>query len=187
VVTDTASGTGPNTTSLAGKTVVPSAAKGLTPLGAPLALGRDITTSDGDDEDSSISSDVESMYSEKECIVATRAPPERKPALCAKIQAHCWHLPLTFGGEPLRFLIDSGSEVTIVRTSEFHKQPALCKLTMEPSPWQLSGIGGSKVTVHGVIPLPVALGGKTYVIEALVADITTPGVLGMNFFEQNNV
>ena len=145
---------------------------------------RDPSSDEADDEDSP--SEDESAL-EPERLVVAPAEETRRSTTCAKVQAHCWFLNVPFGKSTVRFLVDSGSEVTIIRSDVFKKESTLRGLPLKHAQWKLSGIGGENVPVRGVTNIPITLGNKAYWIEALVADITTPGVLGMNFLEQHNV
>ena len=108
----------------------------------------------------------------------------REPGMCARLRAHCWFLPVPFGNTSVRFLIDSGSEVTIVKSDFFFKEPSLKDRPLVNAGWEIVGIGGEDVPVKGATHIPITLGGREYLIEALVADINTTGVLGMNFFQK---
>ena len=157
------------------------------PLVEPVVLHGELSSEDADNEDSSVSSTDESTTDCPELIVASRPRNEDDKLQCARLQVRCWYLPLKFGGVPVRFLVDSGSEVTIVCTEVFRGNDVLRSLPLDKTSWRLSGIGGAEVAVHGVTILPIKLGDQEYQVEAIVADITTPGVLGMNFFEQHNI
>jgi predicted aspartyl protease len=101
--------------------------------------------------------------------------------ICASIKADCWYLPLTLGKTQARFLVDSGSEITIINANVFRREPALNAIPLHESEWIVNGIGGEDITVHGMAEVPIQLDERTYVMECLVADIKTAGVLGMNF------
>ena len=142
----------------------------------------DRSSDEADNEDSASAAD-ESLEPEPEKLVVTH----NKRTTCAKVQARCWYLTVPCGQTKLRFLVDSGSEVTIVQTDTFKRQSALARLPLKPCQWSISGIGGNNVAVHGVTVLPLIFNGKEYAIEALVADVAAPGVLGMNFLEKYDV
>ena len=109
--------------------------------------------------------------------------------VCRHLQDSCWYLPLSFdGGRAVRFLVDSGSEVTLVATSTFRREPALRNLELhDPGSWQLCGVAGESVKVRGLIDLPITLEGTTYPTEAVVADIGTAGIVGINFLREHQI
>ena len=117
-------------------------------------------------------------------IVTPRRLRIREPHVCARLRAHCWFLPVPFGSSTARLLVDSGSEVTIIKSDFFFKEPFLRDRQLVNAGWEIVGIGGEDVSVKGATVIPITLGGREYMIEALVADINTTGVIGMNFFQK---
>ena len=86
----------------------------------------------------------------------------------------------------MRFLVDSGSEVSLVRPDIYRRIANKRHLQLEDTDWNLTGVGGTGVTIKGLTTLPMEIGKREYSVDALVADIHTPGVLGMNFFAEND-
>ena len=149
----------------------------ITPSGVVPVTLSEASAAEADDEDST---------TEKR-LVSIRTGRGIK---CSLIQESCWFLPLTFGKNTERFLVDSGSEVTLVGYDMFKRNPALRILELrDPGPWQLSGVGGEDVKIRGLISLPITLDGKEYVTDAVVADLGggTAGIIGMNFLQKHNV
>ena len=70
----------------------------------------------------------------------------------------------------------------------FRKEPALRNLELrDPGPYKLYGAGDNRIRIHGIIDLPITLGDKVYLTEAIVADIGAAGIIGMNFLRVHRV
>ena len=137
-----------------------------------------------EDEPSSLS-DSESEL-EPEILVPIRPPPEHGTAKCSQILSRCWYVVLHFGTTPVRFLLDSGSEVTIISKAVYESTPSL-QQPVGLTTWKISGIGDNTVPVRGSITLPLNLGDYRDSLDAIIADISTPGILGMNFLERPGI
>jgi len=47
------------------------------------------------------------------------------------------------------------------------------------------GVGGTPLRVNGVAKLDLELGGKRYLVEMVVANLRTQGILGLDFLENH--
>ena len=108
-------------------------------------------------------------------------------ATCAKIKVNCWYIPVTFGKCAVKFLVDSGSEVTLIRKDIFYQIPSPQRSSLEQTRWKINAVDGGGVRGYGSATVQMLINGKSYSTEILVADITSPGVLGMNFLQRHNV
>ena len=85
---------------------------------------------------------------------------------------------------PCRMIIDTGANVTIIRSDLAHQLGE--KLMWTPSSVTLQTVTGDKINVHGKIHINIAFGDATYHHVAYVADISDPFILGLNFLRERN-
>ena len=166
-------------------TVEPAPAQVVTPPES--GVSQPATADEADDEGSSApsgseSSQPESLHREPRSVTVTR-----EQFSVSQVKVHCWHLPVTFANATESFLVDSGSEVTIIRNDIFKRESALHQKLLGNPGWKILGIAGNEVNVYGVAMVPIKIGNREYPIEALIADIGAPGIIGMNFLLKYNV
>ena len=81
-------------------------------------------------------------------------------------------------------MVDTGAAVSLLGTDTWNKIKGNSML----APWTnpgLVGVGGAPLRVSGTAKLHLELGGQQYLVEMVVADLRTEGVLGLDFLETN--
>jgi len=83
-------------------------------------------------------------------------------------------------------MLDTGAAVLLLDTDTWNK----IKGTSTLAPWTnsgLVGVGGTPLRVSGTAKLQLELGGHQYLVEMVVADLRTEGILGLDFLETNPI
>lgn len=119
----------------------------------------------------------------------------RREVVFQRMVGRCPEITATFGGVPVKSLLDSGSEVTTVNEKFFYDQ--LYDFFTEDSSWvTVKGGNGLRIPCEGYFEVDITLLGRTYPkVVVLVAtdpeDEPTrlrkrqvPGIIGCNLLEQ---
>ena len=85
----------------------------------------------------------------------------------------------------LTALIDTGSNVTILKTSEFNHISSYCEIPIQPVNIQLVTATGETSPFYGKAKMTIDIGGNVFEHEILIADIKTDVILGRDFLFNN--
>ena len=103
------------------------------------------------------------------------------------VSARCWFVPVTLHGAKLRFLLDSGADVTIVPYDRFLSIPDHLRPPLTPLPMDVHGPFGDSLDVRGTCRLPLEIGGTLYAVDCTIVGSECPAILGMNFMKEFDV
>ena len=95
-----------------------------------------------------------------------------------------FHINGVINSYTVHFMLDTGAAVSLLGTYTWNK----IKGTSTLAPWTnpgLVGVGGTPLRVSGTATLQLELGGRQYLVEMVVADLRTEGILGLDFLETN--
>ena len=90
-------------------------------------------------------------------------------------------------GEKSRFLVDSGSDVTVLPLDRFLAIPAKSRPTLTPLGVPLYGATGHSLDVRGTCTIPLGIGDHVVPVECTVVGGRVCPILGMNFMKQHKV
>ena len=103
------------------------------------------------------------------------------------ISARCWYVPVILYGMKLRFLFDSGADVSIVPYDRYLSIPDHLRPILTPLPVDVHGASGHSLDVRGTCRLPLEIGGTTYDVDCTIVGSDCPAILGMNFMREFDV
>ena len=89
-------------------------------------------------------------------------------------------------GYPCRIVVDTGSNVTIVRPDVLERHGTALPPCIRPTSSLLSTATGETVPVRGKGPLRIRVGGVAITQDTLVADIKDECIVGLDFMLANN-
>ena len=95
-----------------------------------------------------------------------------------------FHINGVINSYTVHFMLDTGAAVSLLGTDTWNK----IKGTSTLAPWTnpgLVGVGGTPLRVSGIAKLHLELIGQQYIVEMVVADLRTEGILGLDFLESN--
>ena len=95
-----------------------------------------------------------------------------------------FHINGSINSYTVHFMLDTGAAVSLLDAKTWDKIKG--NSTLEP--WTnpgLMGVGGTPLSVDGIAKLDLELGEKQYLVEMVVADLRTEGILGLDFLETN--
>ena len=91
-----------------------------------------------------------------------------------------------FGNQPVRFLLDSGSEMNLISDSVWKACNPRPAIDDDGRRWSLKGIGGEEIPLHGCVrDAPVQLDGRNFDHHFFVSPRRHPqydGILGQPWF-----
>ena len=82
---------------------------------------------------------------------------------------------------PITFLIDTGSNVTILSKEMLQKLPTETNTSVEPTTLKMLTVTGEVTPFLGKIDLNLTIGTQKLKHSVLIADIENDGILGMDF------
>ena len=82
---------------------------------------------------------------------------------------------------PITFLIDTGSNVTILSKEMLQKLPSETNTLVEPSTLKMLTVTGEVTPFLGKMDLNLTIGTQKLKHNVLIADIENDGILGMDF------
>ena len=88
---------------------------------------------------------------------------------------------ITLGNLPVTFLIDTGSNVTIISKNFTEKLPSDTLQSIQPTNTQMLTVTGEVTPFLGKTELDMKIGKQTFKHTVLIADIENDGILGMDF------
>ena len=89
------------------------------------------------------------------------------------------YLPVQINGIHTDMLIDSGATASLISVEVFNQmvnQPIL-----KPVKGEMVAVNGMNLKTHGVCDFDVIIGGFCYSVRAIVAELNTSGILGLDF------
>ena len=92
-----------------------------------------------------------------------------------------YFIPALVANMPLTFLVDTGSNVTILRRDLLDSWPQQQQPSIIPVNTQLITATGECSPFHGKDLIDITIGSQTLKQEILFADIKNDGILGMDF------
>ena len=101
------------------------------------------------------------------------------------LAAPSWFLHCRVSGQPVSLLVDSGSEVTVMKTGVYLNLPDEDKPELVQHNAVIAGIGG-KILVRRAAEVMYKVGSVNRACRTLLADIKCDGILGMNFLKDHS-
>ena len=89
------------------------------------------------------------------------------------------YLPVQINGIHTDMLIDSGATASLISVEVFNQmanQPIL-----KPVKGEMVAVNGMNLKTHGFCDFDVIIGGFCYSVRAIVAELNTSGILGLDF------
>ena len=90
-------------------------------------------------------------------------------------------LDVQIHGQNVPFLLDTGCEKTLVRSS------MVTGMRLRRTPFRLFAANGTPIHVRGAVTIPIVIGGERFDSEALVVDEATDNTIGIDWLEHHNV
>ena len=90
---------------------------------------------------------------------------------------------VTIKNLPVTFLIDTGSNVTILGKSFLEKLPSDIDLSVRPTKTKMLTVTGEVTPFQGKTELELGIGKQKLKHTVLIADIENKGILGMDFLK----
>ena len=81
----------------------------------------------------------------------------------------------------VKFLLDTGSSVSIIHPHTFELLPLSCRHTVTPSDKTIIAAEGTKMQVQGTLQVVIKLGALVKRHTVYIAPITQAGILGLDF------
>ena len=89
-------------------------------------------------------------------------------------------------GIPVTFLVDTGSIITIIKTTVWTQADPNCRQLKPYHGPQLVGVDGTALCVRGEVDAEVLLGGKTFHVSVIVVDqLSADAILGLDFLKDH--
>ena len=96
-----------------------------------------------------------------------------------------YFVPARVGNMPLTFLVDTGSNATILRHGLLDNWPQEHLPSLKPVNIQLVTATGDCSPFHGKAEVEISLGNQKLKQQFLFADIENDGILGIDFLSKN--
>ena len=96
------------------------------------------------------------------------------------------YLPVSLEGMPVQCLVDSGSTLSVLHSNCYHSIPKQKQPKLSCSAGMLCMADGGLVPSNGEAIFTLDLGSNTVCHHMVVADIDTPGILGMDFLKSHD-
>ena len=103
------------------------------------------------------------------------------------VAAKGWRAPVTIRGQKVRFLVDTGSDVTILPYDRYKAIPDKYRPILVPLLVPLYGATGHPLDVRGTCRIPLGVGREEILVECTVVDGGVCPILGMNFMREHKV
>ena len=103
------------------------------------------------------------------------------------IASKSWTVPARIWGQKIRFLVDSGSDVTIIPSDRYRAIPSRFRPALVPLGVPVLGASGHPLCVMGTCQLPIAVGNDIINVDCTVVDGGICPILGMNFMREQEV
>ena len=118
------------------------------------------------------------------------APRQRliQPSVKAQTLNHCEEGPLVtviVQGSPVKFLVDTGANVTILRSSVLESLPTTAQPALDQVNLDMSLADGRSLPFLGRLLFRVSIGGVEVAHQVWVADIEPEGILDMDFIREH--
>ncbi len=85
----------------------------------------------------------------------------------------------------IKLLIDTGSSVSIINPTIYNRLPAESKPKLYQADIKMTTANGEQISCHGKGLFQFVIDGQTYEHEFYVAEISTAGILGLDFLKRN--
>ena len=87
---------------------------------------------------------------------------------------------------PVTFLVDTGSNITIVKTAVWTQADPNCHQLKAYQGRQLVGVEGTPLSVRGEANAEALLGGETFLVSVIVVDqLSSDAILGLDFLKDH--
>ena len=115
------------------------------------------------------------------------APSSDTSLMAGAIASKSWKDPVTIWGQKIRFLVDSGSDVTILPNDRYRAIPRQFRPSLTPLRVPVYGASGHPLTVLGTCQVPIGVGTEVIRVDCTVVDGGICPILGMNFMREQEV
>ncbi|CAG2215708.1 unnamed protein product [Mytilus edulis] len=96
------------------------------------------------------------------------------------------YIDVAVHNQPTKFLIDTGATVTLVSHALFYRIQKKERPELEPITQVIISANGTELSIAGKGMFCIEIGQDKFIVEALVADISIDGILGLDFMKENN-
>ena len=103
------------------------------------------------------------------------------------VAAKGWRAPVTIRGQKVRFLVDTGSDVTILPYDRYKAIPDKYRPILVPLLVPLYGATGHPLDVQGTCRIPLGVGREEIPVDCTIVDGGVCPILGMNFMREHKV
>ena len=111
---------------------------------------------------------------------------ERPTLRLTAIAQTCWFVSVDVCKTSVKFLVDTGSAVTLISKQVFDKLES-GKSDLKPACSQLTAADGGLLNTYGQAVFKFKIGGRAFESNTIVADLNgLPGIIGLDFLEKNN-
>ncbi|CAG2215679.1 unnamed protein product [Mytilus edulis] len=98
----------------------------------------------------------------------------------------CAYIDVAVHNQPTKFLIDTGATVTLVSHALFYRIQKNERPELEPITQVIISANGTELSIAGKGMFCIEIGQDKFIVEALAADISIDGILGLDFMKKNN-
>ena len=95
-----------------------------------------------------------------------------------------FHINSVINSYKVHFMLDTRAAVSLLNTDTWNKVRGTSTLVPWTNPG-LVGVSGTPLRVSGKAKIQLKLGKQLYLVEVVVADLRTVGILGLDFLETN--
>ncbi|CAG2215715.1 unnamed protein product [Mytilus edulis] len=96
------------------------------------------------------------------------------------------YIDVAVHNQPTKFLIDTGATVTLVSHALFYRIQKKERPELEPITQVIISANGTELSIASKGMFCIEIGQDKFIVEALVADISIDGILGLDFMKKNN-
>ncbi|MCG7878901.1 MAG: retropepsin-like aspartic protease, partial [Candidatus Thiodiazotropha endolucinida] len=94
------------------------------------------------------------------------------------------YLPVHVNGIKTDMLIDSGATASLISVDVYEKIELAERPRLKPVKGEMVAINGMNLKIHGYCHFDILIGGCCYSIMAIVAELNTSGILGLDFLTE---
>ncbi|CAC5410714.1 unnamed protein product [Mytilus coruscus] len=94
------------------------------------------------------------------------------------------YIDVAVHNQPTKFLIDTGATVTLVSHALFYRIQKKERPDLEPITQVIISANGTELSLAGKGMFCIEIGQDKFIVEALVADISIDGILGLDFMKR---
>ena len=94
---------------------------------------------------------------------------------------------MSLWGRTLKFLVDSGSDVTILPYGRYLEIPPQLRPPLTPMAIPVYGAGGHPLDVRGTCKVSLGIGTEVFRVDCTVIEGGICPILGMNFIKEHDV